>query len=223
MKTDSEIQKDVQSELRWQPFLKASEIGVAVKEGIVTLSGTVDSYSKKLSAEKAAKRVAGVTAVVEEIEVNPGKDGKRTDTDIAEAAVNALRWNSRIPQDSIKVKVEDGWITLEGEVEWDYQRVSAGKSVDHLVAVVGVTNNIKVKSKITPSEIKQKIKSAFVRNANIDSDKVEIQVEGTKVTLSGKVRSWIEKKEAEAQAWLAPGINRVENNIEIDTEVFEFH
>lgn len=220
MKTDLQIQTDVQEELKWEPFLKASEIGVSVKKGIVTLSGTVDSYSKKLRAEETAKRVSGVTVVVQKIEVALPSVGKRTDIDIAEAALNALKWNNIIPGEKLKVKVEEGWITLEGEVEWEYQRASARNSIENLVGVTGVSNKIKVTPQITPTAIKQKIRSAFQRNANIDSESIHVEIKGDKVILSGKVRSWAEKKEAETAAWLAPGITTVDNNIEIDSEIY---
>ena len=222
MKTDSEIQKDVMDELKWEPFLRASEIGVAVKNGIVALSGTVDTYGKKVSAEKAAKRVAGVKAVAEEIEVKLSHDGKRTDIEIAEAVVNALRWHSAMKEDKIKVKVESGWVTLEGEVDWEFQRNAARTMVEDLLGVVGISNNIKVVSKLSPTEVKQKISSAFHRSATVDSDKITIGVDGTKVILTGKVRSYAEKRDAENAAWLAPGVNKVDNKLEIDLNVFSY-
>lgn len=220
MKTDAEIQKDVMDELKWEPFLKASEIGVAVKNGVVTLSGTVDSYWKKVSAESAAGKVSGVKAVAEDIVVKFASDSKKTDAQIAEAVLNALKWNSSVPEDKLKVKVEDGWVTLDGEVEWDYQRKSANSAVNNLLGVVGISNNIRLATKVTPGDIKRKISAAFQRSATVDSEKITISVDGDKVTLTGKVRSYAESKDAETAAWMAAGINKVDNRLTIDSTVY---
>jgi len=220
MKSDVEILKDVQEELKWDPYLSSSEIGASVKNGIVTLTGIVDAYWKKISAENAVKKISGVTAVVQKIEVKLSESGKRKDTDIAEAIQSAFRWSVLVPKDKIKVKVENGWVTLEGSVEWDFEKNAAQRAVEKLEGVSGVINNIKVAPKVTPGEIKQKIRSAFFRSATVDSDRVTVDVDGGTVTLRGKVRSWAERKEAEREAWLAPGVTKVINDIEIDTAVY---
>lgn len=223
MKTDLVIQKDVIEELRWTPLLlNANEIGVAVKNGIVTLSGTVDTYEKKVAAEEAAKSIAGVKAVAEDIEVKVGDGGKRNDTEIAEAVLNALWWSSSVKEDKIKVKVENGWITLEGEVEWKFQRNTIENTVRKLLGVRGITNNIKIKPLVDAVDVKRKINAAFQRSASFDSQKVNLEVDGRAVILTGKVRSYAEKKDAEKAVWNAPGVNRVENKLEIDTEVFAY-
>jgi osmotically-inducible protein OsmY/ferritin-like metal-binding protein YciE len=222
MKSDIEIQKDVMEEIKWEPFLNASEIGVAVKNGIVTLSGMVDNYSKKASAEKAAKRVVGVKAVAEEIQVGISPSFKKTDTEIAEAVLNALKWHTAVQEEKIKIKVEDGIVKLEGEVEWEYQRTNAKTAIENLSGVRSVINLINVKPKITSTDIKQKINAAFHRSATIDAGKVTVEVEGSKVTLTGKVRSFVEKEDAERAAWAAPGVISVVSKIEIEVPEFVF-
>ena len=216
MKTDIQIQADVQEELKWEPFLNASEIGVAVKNGIVTLSGRVDAYARKILAEKAAKRVAGVKAIAEDIQVGVSPVYRKTDTEIAEAVVNALKWHTAVEEEKIKIRVEDGVVRLEGEVEWDYQRINALKAIENLAGVRSVTNFIIVKPNLKAADIEQKISAAFIRNATIDAEKVMVEVVGTKVTLRGKVRSFAERDEAERAAWAAPGVMNVDNKLEIE-------
>ncbi len=216
MKTDSTIKQDILDELIWEPSIDETEIGITVQNGIVTLSGHVNYYSEKLAAEKAAKRVYGVKAVVEEIDVKiENSDSIPTDQDIAQAALDHLKWDTNVPEDDIKLNVEDGWIILEGEVEWNYQKESAKNAVRSLAGVRGVTNLIKIKNTVEPQNLKEKIRSAFVRSAGIDADHVEVIIEGHKVILNGTVQSWAEKKQAEKTAWSAPGVSEVENNLKI--------
>ena len=218
MKTDSQIQKDVMDELKWEPFLNAEQIGVAVKNGVVTLSGKVDMYSKKTCAEKAAKKVAGVKAVAEDIEVILPGSSRRTDSDIAEAALHALKWHSALQEDKIKLKVESGIITLEGEVDWEFQRDSARLMVENLTGVWSVINKIKITPRTSPKELKKRITSAFQRNACLDSENIDVEISDHKAVLTGHVRSWAEKEDAEKAAWAAPGITSVENELEINSE-----
>ncbi len=216
MKSNEDLQKDVLDAIKWEPLLNAAEIGVTAKDGIVTLTGVVDSYVKKLEAEDAARNVSGVTAVVEKIEINFGHSGQKSDNDIAADVVKALQWNWAIPYDKVKVKVEDGWITLEGELEWNYQREAAKKSVDHLVGVKGVKNFLKVKSE-THDEIEQKdIERALLRNWSIDDQNIQVAVSGNRVTLNGIVNSWYQKDQAGRIAWNAPGVWAVDNELVIE-------
>ena len=218
MKKDIEIQEDVISQLKWEPFLKASDIGVVVKNGIVTLSGTVANYSQKLAAERAAKKVTGVRGIAEDIQIGVSPVFRKNDTEIAESVLNALKWHSAVPEEKVKVKVEDGIVKLEGEVEWEYQRSSAKDAVDHLLGVRNVVNNISVKPKVSVADIKNKISAAFHRTATIEADRISVEVVGNKVILEGKVRSYAEKEDAMDAAWAAPGITTVENNLELVSE-----
>ena len=213
MKTDAELQQDVMNELKWESTIKAAEIGVTVKDGVVTLSGYVDSYVKKLVAERAAARVFGVRAVAEAIEVRLPGSLKRSDEDIAEMVANVLDWNVLVPYNRIKVHVQDGVVTLSGEVDWGYQKYAAEEAVRHLMGVVWLNNQITVKPAVEPQDIKDKIVSAFQRNALLDSRRIKIETSGGKVILSGSVRSWGERAEAQWAAWAAPGVFEVENDI----------
>ena len=214
MKDNAEIQKDVQDAIKWEPLLRAAEIGVTVKDGVVTLTGTVDSYPKKMEAEDAAKRVEGVKAVVEKIEVKFNNGwAKKDDNEIATEVVNALKWHWQIPVDKIKAKVEKGWVTLSGELEWNYQKEAATNAIKNLLGVTGVGNNISIKSETQDRVEKMDIESALRRNWSIDDRNITVTASGHKATLTGTVDSWYEKDEAARIAWNAPGVWSVENEI----------
>jgi osmotically-inducible protein OsmY len=212
---DLELKKSVESELNFEPSINAAEIGVAVKNGIVTLSGRIPSYWEKIAAERAAARVAGVKAVANELEVRLPGSSERTDEDIARAALDSLKWSVLVPQDKIKVKVSKGWITLEGKVDWQYQKSAAEKAVRKLYGVVGVSNLIEVKPQVSKAEVKSSIEAALKRLAEVDASRIRVETEDGKVVLSGSVRSWFEREEAERAAWAAPGVRAVEDRIAI--------
>lgn len=218
MKTDTELQRDILDELRWDPSFNAAEIGVAARDGVITLSGHAVSFAEKAAAVRAAQRVAGVTAVADNLQVRLPDLNERTDADIARAAVDGLHWNVFVPHDGITVTVHNGWITLEGSVEWHYQRAAAAHAVHSLMGVRGVTNAITVKPTVLPTELKARIEEAFRRTAAVNARHITVETEGRKVILSGHVRSWVEREEADAVAWAAPGVYEVENYIIVTPE-----
>lgn len=216
MKTDTQLQRDVLDALDWEPSIEASKIGVTAKDGIVTLTGSVSFYADKHEADRIAKSVAGVKAVADDIEVRLPGSNERNDTDLAAAVVNALKWHTSIPEGKLKVTVRDGWITLDGEVDWQYQRQAALDAVRFLVGVKGVANSITLAAKPKPKDVRAKIESAFKRSAGVDASHVRVETHNGTILLKGKVSSWSERAEAERVAWAAPGVATVDNRLVVD-------
>jgi osmotically-inducible protein OsmY len=220
MKSEAEIQKDVMEELKWESAINAikpAEIGVAVHSQVVTLTGKVDNYAVKMAAEKAALRVEGVKALANEIEVNISGINGRTDSELAEAALNALTWSTLVPEEKVKLLIEDGWLRLEGEVEWPFEKSAAEHAIENLMGVKGIDNLIVVKPVVPmPEDIRDKIKAAFKRHHFINGHNIQVDVKGKTAVLEGHVSSLAEKSAAENAAWSAPGISKVESKLEVD-------
>jgi osmotically-inducible protein OsmY len=216
MKTNSELQTDVQNAIKWEPLLNAAEIGVTAKDGVVSLTGVVDSYAKKLEAENAARKVIGVKALVEKIEVNFPGSWTKTNAEIANEALSALKSNWSVPKDKVTVKVENGWVTLEGELPWNYQKEAAKNAINYLTGVKGITNNIKIKSEIHNTIEEKDVENAIGRNWSVENQDIKVKVSDTTVTLTGTVNSWYQKEEAGRIAWKTPGIWDVKNDLTVD-------
>ncbi len=213
MKTDVQLQQDVSAELKWEPSINAAQIGVEVKDGIVTLAGQVDSYSEKMDAETAAQRVTGVKGLAIEINVKLPGESHRKDVDIAHAAENVLSWSNYVQPDVVKVMVEKGWVTLSGQVRWDFERRGAAAVIRHLTGVVGVTDQITLKEKVSSKVVKDDIETSLKRRIKNGSDDIVVDVKGTDVTLSGTVHSWSERDLASHAAWNSPGVWNVVDNL----------
>lgn len=216
MKTDPQLKQDVSDELAWDPAVKSEHVGVAVKNGVVSLSGHIDTYAEKRAIEKALRRVNGVKAIALELDVLLSPDHQRNDTDIAQAAEQALRWNSSLPPDRVRATVEHGWITLGGEVDWDYERISAEKAVRSLTGVLGVRNEITLRPRATPAGIATRIEQALERHAEREARRITVDVRGATVTLRGNVDSWRERDAAAGAAWSAPGVLAVVNELRVE-------
>lgn len=215
MKDDKALQLDVIDELQWEPSVDAAEIGVTARDGVVTLTGRVPTYCERVTAERVAKRVHGVKALANDIEVRPQGVGERTDTELAQVILEALRWKSHVPSDRVKVAISKGWVTLEGEVDWHYQKQAAEEAVRPLLGVRGVFNVITIKPKALATDVQHRIEAAFKRNAELDANQVRVEAHEGKVTLRGDVHSWAERQEAERTAWAAPGVTQVEDLLTI--------
>ncbi|MBB1602453.1 BON domain-containing protein [Variovorax sp. UMC13] len=216
MKSDTQLRNDVQAELNWTPEVKTSDVGVIVKDGVVTLTGHLVSHAEKYAIERAVQRVQGVKALAVELTVKLPFDNQRTDADIALAAERALEWNVLVPNDKIRPMVEKGWLTLNGEVEWDYQRSAAESAVRDLMGVTGVSNLVKVKPKVSPADVEKKIHEALARQADREANRLAITVDGSQVTLRGTVHSWTERNAVQGAAWATPGVSVVVNDLLVD-------
>lgn len=216
MTSDLQLQQDVLDELEFEPSVNAAHIGVAANRGIVTLTGFVTSYAEKTAAERAARRVKGVKAIAQEIEVRLPSDTRRADDEIAARAVDILKWQVGVPADRIGVKVEKGILYLTGEVDWQFQKAEADHVVHKLTGVIDVVNQIRVAAAVHASEVKEKIEKALQRSAELESSRITVETEGGKVVLSGKVRAWFERDIAERAAWSAPGVSEVQDHLTIE-------
>ncbi|MBS79708.1 BON domain-containing protein [Variovorax sp.] len=216
MKTDTQLRDDIQAELAWAPDVKSTDIGVIVKDGVVTLTGHLAHYAEKYAIERAVQRVHGVKALAVELTVKLPFDNQRTDADIALAAERALEWNVLVPDGKIRPMAEKGWLTLTGEVEWEYQRSAAEIAVRNLMGVTGVSNLVKVKPKVTPADVEKKIHEALSRQAEREANKLSITVDGSQVTLRGTVHSWTERDAVQGAAWATPGVSVVVNDLLVD-------
>jgi VCBS repeat-containing protein len=213
--TDKHLKRNVQSALDWEPSLDATDIGVSVDEGVVTLRGTVGSYAEKVAAERVTLRVYGVKGVANDLAVHLPAGFAGTDTELAQAALAALKWNTLVPQDRVTVTVSDGWLTLNGALDWQYQKDAAARAVRDLAGVKGVTNSIVVQSRLKATDVQEQIEAAFKRSAAIDARRINVTAEDGKVVLSGNVHSWAERREAERAAWSAPGVTEVEDRLAV--------
>ena len=216
MKTDSDLKRDVLSELLWDPLVSDTKVGVTVNEGVVTLTGHLDTYAEKVAAKRAAERVSGVKVIAVEIDVIPSGVHQRSDTEIALAVEHALSWNTSVPQDRVKVAVEKGWVTLMGDLDWNFQRRAVERMVRPLKGVVGITDNIKLKTLPVPLKLRERIQDALTRQAMREARRIDVIVEGSEVTLRGQVHSWAEKNAAEGASWSAPGVVSVNNQLTVE-------
>ena len=219
-RTDTDLQKDIVAELNWEPSLRNDDVAVGVRDGVVTLAGFVDSFIDKWKAERAASKIKGVKAIANELEVKLPSGSSRPDPDIARAALDALSWNIAVPHDRIKIKVEKGWVTLEGDVDWYYQKEAAERAVRHLTGVKGVSNLIMMRVRPAPSDVKQRIKEALQRGAQFDAEHITVDIEGNQAILRGTVRSYAEMRDAERAARNAPGVTEVKNQLTVDPGVY---
>jgi osmotically-inducible protein OsmY len=215
MKTDADLKRDVTAELAWDPAVRETGIGVAVKDGVVTLTGHIETFAEKYAASRAVQRVNGVRAVALELDVKLAPDHKRSDTDIAASAEQALKWNTAVPLEAIRLTVDHGWVTLRGELEWDYQRRSAEKAIRPLIGVVGISNELTLRTRPQLADLSRKIEEALTRQAIREAKHIQVAIDGNTVKLTGTVNSWHEREAAQGVAWSAPGVRFVVNELRV--------